>query len=66
MEHAPKTGIARGTALASFGGTNRALLSRHTLKNFYFRSGLKTAEDEALQENPKFWDLIEAAKTSAK
>ena len=42
------------------------ILSRHTLKDFYFRTGLKTAEDEALQENPKFWDLIEAAKTSAK
>jgi mRNA-degrading endonuclease RelE of RelBE toxin-antitoxin system len=42
------------------------ILSRHTLKDFYFRSGLKTAEDEALQENPKFWELMEAAKTSAK
>jgi hypothetical protein len=42
------------------------ILSRHTLKDFYFRSGLKTAEDEALQENPKFWELIETAKTSAK
>ena len=42
------------------------ILSRHTLKDFLFRSGLKTAEDEALQENPKFWELIEAAKTSAK
>lgn len=42
------------------------ILSRHTLKDFYFRTGLKTAEDEALQENPKFWELIEAAKTSAK
>jgi hypothetical protein len=27
---------------------------------------LKIAEDEALQENPKFWELIESAKTSAK
>ncbi len=42
------------------------ILSRHTLKDFYFRSGLKTVEDEALQENPKFWELIETAKTSAK
>jgi mRNA-degrading endonuclease RelE of RelBE toxin-antitoxin system len=42
------------------------ILSRHTLKDFFFRSGLKTAEDEALQENPKFWELIEAAKTSGK
>ena len=39
------------------------ILSRHTLKDFWFRSGLKTNEDAALQENPKFWELIEAAKT---
>jgi mRNA-degrading endonuclease RelE of RelBE toxin-antitoxin system len=42
------------------------IMSRHTLKDFLFRSGLKTGEDEALQENPKFWELIESAKTSAK
>jgi mRNA-degrading endonuclease RelE of RelBE toxin-antitoxin system len=42
------------------------ILSRHTLKDFLFRSGLKSDEDEALQENPKFWELIESAKTSAK
>lgn len=38
------------------------VLSRHTLKDFLFRSGLKTGEDAALQENPKFWELIESAK----
>jgi mRNA-degrading endonuclease RelE of RelBE toxin-antitoxin system len=37
------------------------ILSRHTLKDFFFRSGLKMQEDEALQQNPKFWELIEAA-----
>ncbi len=42
------------------------ILSRNTLKDFLFRSGLKTGEDEALQENPKFWQLIEAAKASEK
>ena len=42
------------------------ILSRHTLKDFFFRSGLKTQEDEVLQENPKFWEMIEAAKTAAK
>jgi mRNA-degrading endonuclease RelE of RelBE toxin-antitoxin system len=42
------------------------ILSRHTLKDFLFRSGLKTGEDEALQENPKFWEMIESAKTSTK
>ena len=38
------------------------ILSRHTLKDFYFRSGLKMEEDEALQQNPKFWELIESAR----
>jgi mRNA-degrading endonuclease RelE of RelBE toxin-antitoxin system len=38
------------------------ILSRHTLKDFLFRSGLKIGEDQALQENPKFWELIEKAK----
>ncbi len=37
------------------------ILSRHTLKDFFFRTGLKLEEDEALQQNPKFWDLIENA-----
>lgn len=40
------------------------ILSRHTLEDFRFRSSLPLQEDEALQENPKFWELIEAAKTS--
>lgn len=38
------------------------ILSRHTLKDFWFRSGLATQEDEVLEQNPKFWELIEAAK----
>jgi mRNA-degrading endonuclease RelE of RelBE toxin-antitoxin system len=38
-------------------------LSRHSLKDFLYRSGLKTGEDEALQSNPKFWELIESAKS---
>src|SRR3974390_2389042 len=41
------------------------ILNRHTLKDFLFRSGLKVAEDEALQQNPKFWELIEAARGAA-
>jgi len=40
------------------------ILSKNTLKDFLFRSGIKTGEDEALQENPKFWELIEAAKST--
>ena len=42
------------------------ILSRHTLKDFLFRSGLKMEEAEALQQNPKFSEMIEAAKTAAK
>jgi mRNA-degrading endonuclease RelE of RelBE toxin-antitoxin system len=40
------------------------ILSRNTLKDFLFRSSLPTGEDEVLQENPKFWDLIESAKSA--
>ena len=42
------------------------ILSRHSLKDFLYRSGLKTEEDEALQQNPKFWEMIEAARTLPK
>ncbi len=42
------------------------ILNKHTLKDFLYRSGLKSSEDEMLQANPKFWDLIESAKTERK
>jgi mRNA-degrading endonuclease RelE of RelBE toxin-antitoxin system len=42
------------------------ILSRNTLKDFLFRSSLPVAEDEALQDNPKFWEMIEAARQTAK
>lgn len=42
------------------------ILNRHTLKDFFYRSGLKVKEDEALQENPKFWEMIAAARTTGK
>lgn len=38
------------------------ILSKNTLRDFLFRSSLPTGEDEQLQENPRFWELIEAAK----
>jgi mRNA-degrading endonuclease RelE of RelBE toxin-antitoxin system len=41
------------------------ILSRNTLKDFLYRSNLPMGEDEALQENPKFWEMIESAKLSA-
>jgi mRNA-degrading endonuclease RelE of RelBE toxin-antitoxin system len=40
------------------------VLSRNTVKDFFYRSGLKVKEDEALQENPKFWEMIESARTA--
>lgn len=40
------------------------ILSRNTLKDFLFRSSLPTGEDEALQDNPRFWELIEQAKSA--
>lgn len=39
------------------------ILSRNSLKDFLFRSRLPTGEDEVLQDNPKFWELIEAARS---
>ena len=39
------------------------ILSRNSFKDFRFRSSLPLGEDEALQEDPKFWELIEAAKS---
>ena len=42
------------------------ILSRNSLKDFLFRSSLPVGEDEALQQNPKFWDLIESTKTPFK
>ena len=41
------------------------ILSKNTLKDFLFRSSLPLGEDEALQENPKFWEMIEAARSTA-
>lgn len=38
------------------------ILSRNSLKDFLFRSSLPVGEDAALQENPKFWELIEGAR----
>jgi mRNA-degrading endonuclease RelE of RelBE toxin-antitoxin system len=41
------------------------ILSKNTLKDFLFRSSLPLGEDEALQENPKFWEMIESARSTA-
>ena len=40
------------------------ILSRNTLKDFLFRSSLPTGEDQALEQNPKFWDLMDTKTIS--
>jgi mRNA-degrading endonuclease RelE of RelBE toxin-antitoxin system len=35
------------------------VLHKNTLKDFLFRSKLPMAEDEVLQKNPRFWELID-------
>ncbi|MGY8656324.1 MAG: type II toxin-antitoxin system RelE family toxin [Verrucomicrobiia bacterium] len=40
------------------------ILTRNSLKDVFFRNKLSTKEDEELQANPKFWELIETARTS--
>ena len=41
------------------------ILNRNTLKDFMFRSSLPVREDETLQEDPRFWQLIEAARSGS-
>jgi mRNA-degrading endonuclease RelE of RelBE toxin-antitoxin system len=42
------------------------VLNKNTLKDFLYRSRLPMGdEDEALQANPKFWELIAAARSDA-
>jgi mRNA-degrading endonuclease RelE of RelBE toxin-antitoxin system len=41
------------------GLTIHRVLHKNTLKDFLFRSALPVAEDEALQQNPTFWKMID-------
>ena len=41
------------------------ILSKNSLKDFLFRSSLPIGEDEALQKNPNFWELIESPSGTA-
>ena len=41
------------------------ILNRNTLKDFLFRSSLPMGEDQALQNNPKFWEMIESARVAS-
>ena len=38
------------------------ILNKNSLKDFFFRSKLPISEDQLLQDNPKFWQLLEAGK----
>src|SRR5262245_23798655 len=41
------------------------ILSRHTLTDFLYRSGMKIHEEDALQQNPKVWQIIESTTRKA-
>ncbi len=34
------------------------VVHRNTLKDFFFRTKLPVSEDQALEKEPKFWDMI--------
>ena len=38
------------------------IINKNSLKDFLFRSNLPTVEDEELQKNPAFWELIDQKK----
>ena len=40
----------------------RCILSKNTLKDFLYRSKLPISEDQLLEENPKFWQLLETGE----
>ena len=43
------------------------IFSRNTLKDFFFRNVQMTKdEDDALAENPDFWQMIEGAATASR
>lgn len=41
------------------------ILNKNTLRDFLYRSSLPTGEDEQLQDNPKFWEMIEQGRQTA-
>ncbi len=38
------------------------ILNKNSLKDFFFRSKLPIGEDQLLQDNPKFWQLVESGQ----
>lgn len=43
----------------------RCILNKNSLKDFFFRSKLPISEDQLLQDNPKFWQLLESSASKA-
>ena len=37
----------------------RCILHKNSLKDFFFRTKLPISEDQLLEENPRFWQLLE-------
>ncbi|MCX7885786.1 MAG: type II toxin-antitoxin system RelE/ParE family toxin [Verrucomicrobiae bacterium] len=37
------------------------ILHKNSLKDFFFRTKLPISEDQLLEENPKFWQLLESS-----
>lgn len=37
------------------------ILNRNSLKDFFYRTKLPISEDQLLQDNPKFWRLLETS-----
>ena len=42
------------------------IMNKNTVKDFLYRSNLPVPEDAMLQENPKFWEMIESATKSSR
>ncbi len=42
------------------------ILNKNTLKDFFYRTKLPISEDQLLQENPKFWQLLDSGTTPSK
>ena len=40
------------------------ILSRNSLEDFFFRSGMPVSEDDALAQSPHFWELIDEGQES--
>jgi mRNA-degrading endonuclease RelE of RelBE toxin-antitoxin system len=42
------------------------ILNKNSLKDFFYRTKLPISEDQLLEENPKFWQLLESSTAPSK